>query len=522
MTPRSQRERSANHLDPPAPQIGWILVLALIAPRLIRMLYPQVWIEDDFYLESAWLVAAGARPYLDFVQPHMPLLEWFAGAYLKLFGTSHLSLELLNQAAIFITSILVYRLSSRVTGRTGAAVAALLYSYSSLLFRYHMYERESFVVPMILLGAIVALDGDLAELKQGAMVAALFFLACAIKLTAIVSLLPVLIFMIVADRRIRGAILSAAVLAAALAAYCAILYWQYGTEFVFQTFIFHFLKGHDSSILTAFYPLQILDLMVPLSILGCARIAINRDRLFNRSVAIVLAIVVAQYLFYGILSPTAWGHNYLEALPFIAILAGLGAVWLGSAVRGLIASDDHRRSDWTIAVGGAVLIAGCLGFVSPLVNENWLHGSVYGFGFIDRAEIAQLAEGLRSASAPNDEVIAPSFLCFAANRRELIRFPETYGVYREGKTEYQRDGFDAARRKLGGTDFFELIADTAHIWTGQMRDAIAAGKVSAVINDSRVQMLPLVHIPEDFLLGHGYRPVLTTEHYRLWERTRPP
>ena len=33
----------------------------------------------------------------------------------------------------------------------------------------------------------------------------------------------------------------------------------------------------------------------------------------------------------------------------------------------------------------------------------------------------------------HDDVIAPSFLCFEANRREFIRYPETYGVYREGK-----------------------------------------------------------------------------------------
>jgi hypothetical protein len=126
---------------------------------------------------------------------------------------------------------------------------------------------------------------------------------------------------------------------------------------------------------------------------------------------------------------------------------------------------------------------------------------------------------LRAASKSGDDVIAPSFVCFEAGRRELIRYPETYGVYREAKAEFDRDGFFAARRRLGRADFFQLISDTRHLWTEQMRDAIVDGKVSAVINDSPIQLLPLVLVPEDFLSSNGFRPALTTEHFTLWSRT---
>ena len=158
-------------------------------------------------------------------------------------------------------------------------------------------------------------------------------------------------------------------------------------------------------------------------------------------------------------------------------------------------------------------------WIAPIINENWLHGAIYGFGFVPRAEISQLADALRAASKPDDDVIAPSFICFEANRRELIRYPETYGVYREAKAEYERDGFFAARRRMGTADFFQLISDTRHYWTDQMRDAIASGKVSAVINDSPIQLFPLVLVPEDFLSSNGFRPTLTTDHFTLWTRT---
>jgi hypothetical protein len=511
MTSRgSSRRVSAAADNAGAARIGAWLVVALLIPRVVRMFYPEVWVEDDFYLESAWLVSVGMRPYLDFVHPHMPLLEWIAGCYLKLFGTSHLSIEILNEAAIFAASILTYSLARKVAGRPTAIVASILYAYSSLVFRCHAYERESFIAPLIILGAIVTLDDTTAAMSQAAILAAIFFAACAIKLTAVIPFAVMLAFIAVAYRRIAGAVVSGVVFALALAAFSALLYRLYGDEFIFQTFVFHFLKGRDTAGSIATYPRMILDVLAPLFVLGCWRVF--TDRAFSRGVILVVAIVAAEYAFYGVLSPTAWGHNYLEAIPFIAIVAGIG-------VMALIQASRTAPQQWKLLAGSAALIAIFLIWITPIVNENWLHGAVYGFGFVPRAEISQLADALRAASKPGEDVIAPSFLCFEAGRRELIRYPETYGVYREAKAEYDRDGFFAARHRLGAADFFQLISDTRHFWTEQMRDAIASGKVSAVISDSPIQLLPLVLVPEGFLSSNGFRVVLTTDHFRLWSRT---
>jgi hypothetical protein len=502
---------SAHNVD--ATRIGAWLIVVLLIPRTLRILYPEIWVEDDFYLESAWLVSVGMRPYLDFVQPHMPLLEWIAAGYLKLFGASYLSIEILNEAAIFATSILTYSLARRFAGRPTAIAASILYAYSSLVFRYHAYERESFIAPLLILAAIVTLDDTMPALRQAVFVALIFFVASAIKLTAVIPFPVMLIFIVVAYRRIASAVVSGAIFVLALAAFSAILYRLYGNEFIFQTFVFHFLKGRDLGLNTALYPRMILDVLVPLFALGCWQIFANR--IFNRGVVFVLAIVAAEYAFYGVLSPTAWGHNYLEQLPCIAIVAGIGANALAQAFRTL-------PQRWRLAASGTALLAICLLWISPIINENWLHGAVYGFGFVPRAEISQLADALRAASKPEDDVIAPSFVCFEAGRRELIRYPETYGVYREAKAEYDRDGFFAARRRMGTADFFQLISDTRHFWTDQMREAIASGKVSAVISDSPIQLLPLVLVPEDFLSSNGFRPTLTTDHFILWTRTPAP
>jgi Dolichyl-phosphate-mannose-protein mannosyltransferase len=514
MTSRDSSKRlSADADNTNAARIGaWLLVVLLI-PRVVRMFYPQVWVEDDFYLESAWLVSVGMRPYLDFVQPHMPLLEWIAAGYLKLFGASYLSIEFLNEAAIFATSLLTYALARRVAGRPTAVAASILYAYSSLVFRYHAYERESFVAPLLIFAAIVTLDDTMPALRQAVFLALIFFVACSIKLTAVIPFAVMLLFIAAAYRRIASAFVAGVIFALALAAFSAILYRLYGNEFIFQTFVFHFLKGRDLGLTTALYPAMILDVLVPLFLLGCWRIF--ADRLFNGGIILVLAIVVAEYAFYGVLSPTAWGHNYLEPLPFVAIVAGIGAM-------ALIQASRDAREHWKLLGTGAALIAISLIWIAPLINENWLHGAVYGFGFVPRAEISKVADALRAASKPGDDVIAPSFICFEAGRRELVRYPETYGVYREAKAEYDRDGFSAARRHLGTADFFQLISDSRHFWTDQMRDAIASGKVSAVISDAPIQLLPLVLVPEDFLTSNGFRPVLATDHFTLWTRTPPP
>src|SRR5260221_13272589 len=86
-------------------ELGAVLLVVLAIPRFVRLFYPAMWVEDDFYLEAAWLVSTGMRPYLDFVHPHFPLLEYFSAGYFKIFGAGHFSIEVLNEAAIFVTSL---------------------------------------------------------------------------------------------------------------------------------------------------------------------------------------------------------------------------------------------------------------------------------------------------------------------------------------------------------------------------------------------------------------------------------
>ena len=189
-----------------------------------------------------------------------------------------------------------------------------------------------------------------------------------------------------------------------------------------------------------------------------------------------------------------------------------------------VASKDSHT--WRRLAGCTAFIIISILWISPIENENWMQGSAYGFGFVPREEVSRIGAALHDASRPDEDVLAPSFIAFQANRREMIRFPETYGVLREAELEYERDGFAAARAHLGHENFFQLIAETSHYWRDPIIKSIQDGKLNAIIPDSPIQLLPLVIppvlLPADFqqvLIDNGLKPISQTEHFVLWKRT---
>jgi hypothetical protein len=503
-------------------ELGAMLLIILAIPRVVRLFYPAIWVEDDFYLEAAWLVTVGLRPYLDFVHPHFPLLEYVSAGYLKIFGASHFSIEILNEAAIYATSLLTFKLAARVATRRAALSAAILYATSSLVFRYHVYERECFVAPLVLAAAILALDdgGGISSYQRIAWMALALIGACLIKLTAFIPVAVIVAFMAIVQRRWRHAITLAIAIGGATILATGFCYAIYGREFLFQTFLFHFMKGRSDLLSVMAYPLAILDIQLPLFMIGC--IAVRHEVRNSSAMMLVLAIVAAEYFFYGIFSPTSWGHNFLEPLAFITIIGGAGVDWM---------IVQFQSKSLLPLAGGAVFILISLLWIAPLKNENWMQDSVYGFGFISRDEVAQIGGALNTTTRRDEDVLAPAFICFQANRRELIRFPETYGVWREAELEYERNGFAAARAHLGSRNFFQLIGQTAHFWREPIIKSIQDGKLNAIIPDSPVQLLPLVLppvlLPADFpqvLVDNGFRPGSQTDDFVLWKRnpTNPP
>jgi hypothetical protein len=484
----------------------WIVV-ALAIPRLVRILYPAVWVEDDLLLESSFAVSKGLRPYLDFAHAQMPLLEWAGGLYIRVAGASHVAMEFLNAVAIYTTSLLVFLVGRRALGSRAATAASLLYACHSLVFRYHVWAREFFVSALVL-GAMVVLLGDKRAWPTKILsAAALVCAACAIKLTAGIAAAAICVSLALVMRAPARAAGFAIAMAGGLGAFVAFCYWRYGEPFIFQAFLFHFLKGSDPAGAGPSYILSLLDVLGPLVVLGSWDVARRRD--WNPALGLAAAILLSYLLFFAILSPTAWGHNYLEAWPFICLLAGAGITWL----------VESWHTSWLRVGAGAAVTVACLLWLTPLDNESTLRGSVYGFGFIPRRELSDLAAAIREATDADEEVIAPSFIAFEANRLQAIRYPENYGVMKAGDDLRRAIGFGAARERVGTKSFFDLINETSDIWNNEVIRAIApGGRVHAMIPDSTIQLLPLVDASPAALSERGFHLALQTQHFTLWVR----
>src|SRR5262249_38742136 len=248
--------------------------------------------------------------------------------------------------------------------RPVAFASAILYGFAALVFRYHLYERECFVAPLLVGATVLVVDESASPTGRRAIaIAGLLALACAVKLTAVVSVIVLIAYLGVVRRQMGTAIAIGTAVVAAIALLSAFCYWRYGFEFVFQTFLFHFMKGRDARAAIVLYPTLILDILAPLFALGVIRML--AAGLAKGAAGLVLALAAAQYLFFGPLSPTAWGHNYLEGLPFIAIIAGFGLLALYDAIRNLITAERAPRPDWIWAIGGGGLTLICLLMVTP-------------------------------------------------------------------------------------------------------------------------------------------------------------
>src|SRR5262249_10484267 len=124
----------------------------------------------------------------------------------------------------------------------------LLYAYSSLTFRYHLYARECFVAPLVLAATLVILDADQCARRRPLWASALYVAAMACKMTAALWCGLVVGYLALARRRWRQAVDLSGAVAIGVALLMTLFYGIYGDDFLFQVFVFHWFKGRNSPV----------------------------------------------------------------------------------------------------------------------------------------------------------------------------------------------------------------------------------------------------------------------------------
>ncbi|HVB39052.1 MAG TPA: glycosyltransferase family 39 protein [Vicinamibacterales bacterium] len=498
--------------------VAFVALLAL--PRIVRMAWPQVWIEDESYLNLAFMLATGHAPYTGFALPHFPLLEGALAAVLQVFPASIRTAEAFTQAAAFAASLYIWRIGRRLGRPWCGEAAALIFAISPLVFRYHVFEREVFLIVPVLAATWLALRPPAdarAPHRHGYLEGLLLAFALAIKLTALSYAAALFLFLLIEKRR-HEAVVFALTLVVLMGAAFGLLLAMFGMPFFVQVVLFRLVHAGFHSLTGQFGEfLHSVDVAFAAGIAGFAIVVWTGAA---RRWMLPLLHLAGGLLLLVVLNPTFWAHDSLELLPWFALFAGVLVAEVVAAWRP--APADRRRLSRGAAAAMAAVAIGLLVFVTPIRHEGWGPGasSAYGFGYRDRREIDRVAAFVRAHTRPDETVAVPPIIAFQANRPELVVYPELAGTMIQLQREVAAHGWVQTWRQsnIGRQMFWDEVAASRDAWLPMLADAIQRHTVGAVINFSPDDLfpVPLIDVPDDTLRHFGYAPDLTTTHYEVW------
>ena len=196
------------------PDIALAIAIATVAflSRLIPELQGELPGGSDYdegvYFATANALTRGIVPYRDFVSIHPPgvplLLTPIAGPFTALFGSTagFLAARVLAALAGAITTFLIYRCALKLSGRSAAVIASLLYAtFAAAIVAEGRVLLDPFMIMFGVAGCYVFLErqGRRAAMWTGVLLG----LAVSMKLTGAVFLVSVLIVALFVERARR-------------------------------------------------------------------------------------------------------------------------------------------------------------------------------------------------------------------------------------------------------------------------------------------------------------------------------
>jgi hypothetical protein len=134
-----------------------ILVIVLLSLLVLSYAVHRRFDHDEFeHIHSAWYVAHGYVPYLDFFQVHHPLLWYLIAPFLAVFGYSTQSVVLLR-VVMFGLTLAIASMTYAIARRGGSSREASLLAVVLLLSMAMFLEKSVEIrpdVPQVLLGLV--------------------------------------------------------------------------------------------------------------------------------------------------------------------------------------------------------------------------------------------------------------------------------------------------------------------------------------------------------------------------------
>jgi hypothetical protein len=383
------------------------LGIVFLIPRAVRFFHSEVWIEDPFYLYGPYLITEGFYPFRDFIHSQFPGAEYVLAFFYALFGSSYHVAEALNQVLVYVTTWLVFLLGKRLFGVAGGVGAAIVLSLSSLIFRYHVWQREILILALLAGTYYSLLRTGPVRIRQFLLPALLLSLAVSIKLTSVIYIAAAAMFLILSQRSVRGAVILGTMTGVfTLLMLSPFLFMEAFWE---QTILLHLIKGTNyTSVLKALRaPLRFLEFTLALGVVGLPFLRKSNFPAFW----LPILLVIAEVLFLAFINPNVWAHQLIPVLLPLSLCAGL-----------LIHVVTEHLSQKRIIIPIASLVAVCLlmTFVIPVRNANSPEGSFFGFGYVARKDIAELSEFIRLNTTSEDILLLPQYIASEADRHNAV------------------------------------------------------------------------------------------------------
>ena len=386
-----------------------LLVLGIIflIPRAARVFHNEAWIEDPFYLYGPYLITEGFYPFRDFIHSQFPGAEYMLALFYALFGSSYHVAEAVTQILVYATTWLVFLIGKRLFGVPGGVGAAVVLSLSSLIFRYHVWQREILILALLAGTYYSLLRTDPVRIRQFLLPAFLLSLAVATKLTSVIYIAATALFLIFSQRTIRGAvILSGMTCVFTLLVLSPFLFMEAFWE---QTILLHLIKGTNyTSVLKAVRaPLRFLEFTLALGVVG---LPFLRKKNFP-AFWLPILLIIAEMLFLAFINPNVWAHQLIPVLLSLALCAGLLVH---------VVVDHLSQKRVVIPMLCIVIVCLLMAFVIPVRNANSPEGSFFGFGYVARRDIAELSEFVRANTTTEDILLLPQYIASEADRHNAV------------------------------------------------------------------------------------------------------
>jgi len=479
--------------------------LLLALPRVVRILYPAMWVEDSYYLYAGNLISQGVMPYAGFVHTQYPGVEFLLALTYKILGPSTATAEWLTQTFAWMTSLLVLILGARLKNRKTGLLAAWLFACHSLLFRYHLCEREVFAMAPAAGLLWMVFDQPL----RGRRMAGFTLLACvglSFKLTFVMPCLATVLYLVWCGRK-RDAWIASLLSVGCLCGMTLLLLLLFGKPFLWQAILYHFAKGANVHNLLQRLNVPRLCLDWALALGGPAAFFLSFSALGppDPSRKLPIAWLIPEGVLFTALSPDLWPHNYISVLPSLCLLS---ALWLNR-----VSKRDFWKGDGRLLYHKGLLCALPLVLLFTLVpwrNHQWTRGSILGFGFLSRAESEAMEGIIQENTSPQQKILVPEYLALNAQRRLLLDDRlEAVGTIQRFRDLAKQEGLLTACQRMSKEDFWVQTEAGQSFWRPEAVDKILAGQIPVVI--------PFLHAKfrEELFIDAGYAAKDFT-WYRVW------